>query len=244
MKKSTGRKIRFGLFIAVLGLFLGGWLFLRANTYAPTPNAQAISETSQETIEYYLFEAPAESEQNLLFYPGALVEPASYSVWAQQVAAAGYNVYLLKMPLNLAVFGKNAAQKIIARHPEETYVLAGHSLGGVMASRFVAEHVKEVAGMIYMASYPDQKGSLAKSSLPVLSLVASKDGLVQAADLTEAQQYLPEQTQYEVISGGNHAGFGSYGRQKKDGKATITNHRQQAIIAQLTIQWLQENIPA
>ena len=33
---------------------------------------------------------------------------------------------------------------------------------------------------------------------------------------------LPDNTQEIVISGGNHAQFGSYGRQKGDGTATIT----------------------
>lgn len=244
MKKGKRRKILLSSILGVFVLLLGAWLLLEANTYSPTQTPAAISETSQETGAYYLFEAPEESEQNLIFYPGALVDAASYSIWAQQVAKAGYNVYLLKMPFNLAVFNKNAAQQIIAKHPHETYVLAGHSLGGVMASRFSAEHKNEVSGMIYLASYPDQKGSLAKSKLPVLSISASEDGLVEAADIAKAKAYLPEQTQYEVISGGNHAGFGSYGAQKKDGQARITNQEQQEIIGQLIVQWLQTNIPA
>lgn len=241
MKAKSKRKTLV-IITVILGLLLCGGLFLKANTYTPEEKAQSISKRSQETGAYYLFSAPKASEQNLIFYPGALVEPASYSIWAQQVAKAGYNVYLLKMPFNLAVFGKNAAQNIIAKQPEATYVLAGHSLGGVMASRFAAAHTKEVAGMIYLASYPDEKGSLATSDIPILSLAASEDGLVQEEDLVAAKAYLPKKVQYEVIDGGNHAGFGSYGPQKKDGQATISNQRQQELIAQRIIQWLQQNI--
>ena len=67
---------------------------------------------------------------------------------------------------------------------------------------------------------------------------------MEATDIAKAQAYLPEQTQNEVITGGNHAGFGSYGAQKKDGQARITNQEQQKIIGQLIVQWLQTNIPA
>jgi len=50
---------------------------------------------------------------------------------------------------------------------------------------------------------------------------------------------LPENTNYTQIQGANHAGFGSYGAQKGDNPATISNQSQQRQIAQQLIQWLQ-----
>ena len=81
----------------------------------------------------------------------------SYSEWAQEVATKGYDVYVVHFPLNLAVLAPNAAEQIIKDHPQQNFVLAGHSLGGVMASRFVAENEQRIKGMIYLASYPDEK---------------------------------------------------------------------------------------
>lgn len=46
----------------------------------------------------------------------------------------------------------------------------------------------------------------------------------------EAKQYLPERTEYVSINGGNHGGFGSYGEQKGDGEAEISNADQQTVI--------------
>lgn len=107
-----------------------------------------------------------------------MVAPASYSEWAQEVATKGYDVYIVHFPLNLAVLAPNAAEQIIKDHPQQNFVLAGHSLGGVMASRFVAENEQRIKGMIYLASYPDEKGALNKQDLPVLSITATNDGVL------------------------------------------------------------------
>ena len=40
---------------------------------------------------------------------------------------------------------------------------------------------------------------------------------------------LPLKYKEVVIKGGNHANFGDYGRQKKDGKASISRDKQQSI---------------
>ena len=43
------------------------------------------------------------------------------------------------MPFNLAVFDIDAGDRVRAAHPEiDTWVVAGHSLGGSMAAQHVA----------------------------------------------------------------------------------------------------------
>ena len=44
--------------------------------------------------------------------------------------------YLSLYPLDLAVIGGNKADKIKEDFPDSDYVIGGHSLGGVMASRY------------------------------------------------------------------------------------------------------------
>ncbi|GMA07927.1 hypothetical protein GCM10025886_10780 [Tetragenococcus halophilus subsp. flandriensis] len=137
------------------------------------------------------------------------------------------------MPLNLAVFSKNTAQAIIDDHPNQSFILAGHSLGGVIASRFVAEHPKEVAGMIFLASYPDEKGSLQGTDLPVLSITASKDGVLNWEQYQKGKNYLPEKTDYIEIKGGNHAVL-----EGTDSSATISKEAQQTKISIYITEWL------
>lgn len=83
----------------------------------------------------------------VIFYPGALVKAEAYAPLARKVAAAGHPFYIARMPLNLAVIKGDAAEDIIRVHPKQSFVLGGHSLGGVMASRFAADHAGQLEGV-------------------------------------------------------------------------------------------------
>lgn len=256
------KKWQKGVLIAVgiiLVLIIGSLGYLRTQTYGPSQEATQASQTAKAT-DYGLFFDAGKTEADktggektdtdttdttktaaegptVIFYPGALVEPESYSVWAKEVAAAGYPVAIVRFPLNLAVLQGNAAEKVTAG--DQGYVIGGHSLGGVMASRYAAAHqTNQLKGVYFMASYPDEKGALNKTSMPVLSLTGSRDGVLKWDVWRSAKQYLPASTVYEQLEGGNHAGFGSYGNQKGDNTATVSDARQQDWIAQQMIRWL------
>ena len=94
-----------------------------------------------------------------------------------------------------------------------------------MASRFAAGHQDNSAleGVFFFASYPDQKGSLKDFKGKVLSIVGTKDGVLNQSSYDKSKTYLPQQTINVVLEGGNHAGFGSYGAQKGDNQADISN---------------------
>lgn len=108
-----------------------------------------------------------------------------------------------------------------------------------MAARWAHQHhPAALKGVFFFASYPDQKGRLDHTSLPVLSLTGSRDGVLNWSRFRTAQKYLPRETTKQTITGGNHAGFGAYGPQKGDRAATISNHAQQTAIAQALLKWL------
>ncbi|MCO5395148.1 alpha/beta hydrolase [Enterococcus faecalis] len=237
--KSRWKKIVLGLGLFLAVLVIGLTIFIKNSTYQATDSALKISQSATQEKNYDYYTNGQKNDTALIFYPGALVVPASYSEWAQEVATKGYDVYVVRFPLNLAVLAPNAAEQIIKDHPQQNFVLAGHSLGGVMASRFVAENEQRIKGMIYLASYPDEKGALNKQNLPVLSITATNDGVLNWTSYQKAKQFLPKDTQYVSIEGGNHAGFGNYGVQKGDNKATISNEQQQTEISQLIVAWLQ-----
>jgi len=229
------------LLMVVIGLavvFAGGFAYLKTQTYSPTNNAQQIADKAKNSNDSLYFPSEDKSKPVIIFYPGALVEPESYSSWAQTVATAGYPVYIMKMPLDLAVLAPNQAEKVLSQLPNRKYIIGGHSLGGVMASRFAQKHGENLKGVFFLASYPDEKGSLANKNVPVLSLTAGNDQVLNKAAYQKAKQDLPKNTDYQEIAGGNHAGFGSYGPQKGDGKSEIDDQNQQ--VAQRLIAWLEE----
>lgn len=240
------KKFVMGAVIALVVISLAGLLVVRLLTHQPTAHAEAVTNKyATATSSALFFPAQSRREEELptiIFYPGAFVEPASYSIWSEELAKAGYPVYILKLPLNLAVLEGNAADKIITSKKLQEYYVGGHSLGGVMASRFAsATHSSKMKGLFLLASYPDKKGRLDDRNLPVLSITATRDSVLDWDAYASAQKYLPLQTNYQVIKGGNHAGFGAYGNQRGDSAANISNAEQQEDIAEAVIEWLDQH---
>jgi dienelactone hydrolase len=234
------KKIGLIILSVIVLVLIGSGIYIKTATYAPTTQAQNVAK-QQADIKGALKFPGDKQKPAILFYQGAFVEEESYSLWAQQLADAGYTVYLLREPLNLAVLSPNKAQQIIKDEQLTNYVIGGHSLGGVMASRFAAEKNDDhdLKGIFFLASYPDEKGSLRSFNGSVLSITATNDGVLNWSAYKKAKSYLPEQTVYEKITGGNHAGFGSYGNQKGDKKADIDNEEQQNEVAQALLKWLE-----
>lgn len=164
-----------------------------------------------------------------VFYPGARVDPQAYVPLLKPLAEAGILVVIPKMPLGFAVLGIDRAAEIQAVYPQiKCWAIGGHSLGGSMAAEYVAKFPKEMQGIVFLASYPAKNTSLA--SLPIRGLVlrGSMDGLVAAEDIAAVQKNFPQNTEFVVLEGGNHAQFGHYGPQTGDHPAVMSAEEQQA----------------
>lgn len=236
------KKIVKGILVTLTILIVfsaGGWLYLRSQIHQPSEQARQAATRAQTTQPVLSFKADLVKGPQIIFYPGALVAPESYSVWAEKLAAAGYQVSIVRFPLDLAVLAPQRAHQVLAKH-QRAYVIGGHSLGGVMASRFAQQHQAHLKGVFFLASYPDKKGSLRQLDQPVLSVTASRDGVLDWSAYRQAKQYLPHHTSYQQIKGGNHAGFGSYGAQKGDHTATISSQAQQQRTAIILLRWLRQ----
>lgn len=210
---------------------------LHTKTYQASEQAQAISQTANQTKDYLYFKAYGERKGNILFYQGALVEESSYASIASNLSQDGYDVYILKAPLNLPILAQQKALNIIEKKNLDNVYLAGHSLGGVVAS-LNAEKSSKIQGLILLASYPSEKTDLSSDKLRVLSITATNDKVLKWQNYENAKKRLPESTQYRSIEGGNHGGFGDYGQQSHDGKASLTSHEQNQEISQIVLNFL------
>ncbi|AKP68232.1 alpha/beta family hydrolase [Companilactobacillus ginsenosidimutans] len=206
--------------------------------YQPSSKAEDAAKSSTQVLNTTKFQGD-DSKPMVIFYPGALVDPKSYSIWAEKVAAAGYSVYIVRFTLDLAVLNPNVAKKI---QQNKNYIIGGHSLGGTMAARYAHDNPKDLKGVFFLASYPEEKGDLKKAKVPVLSITGTNDGVLNQSKFNGAKKYLPTTTVYTQITGGNHAGFGSYGKQRHDKKASISNARQQDEISNILITWLNNSV--
>lgn len=248
LAQSRGRRKRLAIWISAVALILILACIVGYRLMVYPPSGQAVQAMQSDTTVTVTdqdgiiqFEpASANKQPSVLFYPGAFVDPESYSPWARKLAEAGYRTYIVRMPLNLAVMGMNKADQVIEAHPDETFVLGGHSLGGAMAARYAAEHADQLAGVFFMGAYADDKGSLAATDLKALQLTGSQDGVLSWDTWEQDKKNMPKETTYVSIEGGNHAQFGSYGSQRGDLEATISEAEQHDQIAKAMVTWLEQ----
>lgn len=225
--------------------------FLAWALMGPGPMPEALAALSSDdqvlvhTEGWLVFEpavqAPSSgaSQTGLVFYPGGRVDPRAYAPAARAIAAEGYLVVVVPMPLNLAVFAPHRAEKVLAAYPQiQTWAVGGHSLGGAMAARFAHQHLDRVQGLVLWAAYPASADDLSRSGLAVASIYGTRDGLATRRKIDGSRGLLPLDTDWVAIGGGNHAQFGWYGVQPGDNEATISRHEQQEQVIAATLTWL------
>ncbi|HFZ6235029.1 TPA: alpha/beta hydrolase [Streptococcus agalactiae] len=206
---------------SILAILMAVGMTIYFNTYQASPLARRIAKTATNHKNYLLFRSKGKVKANIIFYQGALVEEEAYSQLARDLADKGYNTYILKTPLNLPVLSPHKAKTIINQNHLTNVYLAGHSLGGVVASQNAK--VAPVRGLILLASYPSRKSDLSHKKLRVLSITASNDHILNWEKYEEAKKRLPNSSTFRTIVGGNHSRFGNYGHQKGDGKTTLSH---------------------
>ncbi|WP_339149740.1 MULTISPECIES: alpha/beta fold hydrolase [unclassified Sutcliffiella] len=172
------------------------------------------------------FPTKENDEIGVIFYPGGRVEAAAYAPIAKMAAEEGVPFIIAKMPLHLAVLNPNKADKVIKRFGDREWVIAGHSLGGAMAARYVKNNPDKVTGLILMAAYPSEADDLSSFKGDVITMEGQLDGVIDEIALTEGDARLPSQTYTIIIQGGNHSQFGDYGLQTGDNEAEIPKEEQ------------------
>lgn len=206
----------------VITVYFG--LFYHADAHALSAMKSTDSVEVTQTGRVVLFDGEGE-EDALVFYPGGKVEAAAYAPLMMKIAENGTDCFLCGMPLNFALIDSDAAEDIREEYGRiyTHWYAGGHSLGGVAASMLTSGGT-DWDGLILLASYPADE-----QRIPVLSVYGSEDKVLNFESYSKAYDKgrFPEDTAEQVIPGGNHAGFGSYGAQKGDGAAKISSEEQQ-----------------
>lgn len=240
MKKKKILKI---IILVVVIAFAAMLIYLLTGSHAAGAEALwALADTGSVTVTdpgSEIIFTPTENPQStgFIFYPGGKVDAEAYAPLAHGLADAGVLSVIVKMPFDLAVFGSGGAGSVIGAHPEiKTWMIGGHSLGGVMAADYAAQDDR-ISGVVFLAAYPNS--DLSRSGLRALSLTASNDGVLNREKYDGALPSFPRDTVFYEIVGGNHAGFGSYGAQSGDGGAAIPPEKQQEITVRQIMEWMQ-----
>jgi dienelactone hydrolase len=225
-------------------VLMGGFVLWGSTPAKPMPEAlTALQSDSQVTVttgKWLIFEpVGVQPDTGFIVYPGGRVDYRAYAPQAHAIAAQGYLVVIVRMPLNLAVMDASAAEEVIAAYPQiKHWAVGGHSLGGAMAANFVYTHPGAVQGLVLWAAYPASSNDLSKSPLRVVSISGTLDGLSTPEKIAASIPLLPQETVWVPIEGGDHAQFGWYGPQSGDNPATISREEQQAQVVRATLDLL------
>ena len=229
-----------GLLFLLLLLSLAGFVVWASTPSSPMPEAlaalQSDAQVQVETEPWLIFRpVGGKPAVGLILYPGGRVDPRAYAPAARAIAAEGYLVVLVPVPLNLAFFGPDRAAEVMAAFPEvKRWAIGGHSLGGAMAARFAHRHPSAVQGLVLWASYPAASDDLSARELAVVSIYGTRDGRATEEKIATLRPLLPAKTRWVAIAGGNHAQFGWYGPQSGDNPATISREAQQQEVVAAT----------
>lgn len=200
--------------------------------------------TVTDTGRYITFQpANRQPVTGFIFYPGGHVDYRAYSPILRQIAARGVLVVLVPVKLNLAFFDIEAGAPALKDFPYiQAWTTGGHSLGGVAAAMFAANH-PEIKGLVFWASYPaDDK--LKNSGIKMLSIYGTQDGSLEGgAKIEQYKAFAPADTQFVIIQGGNHGQFGDYGPQPGDLPATISPASQWEQTTVSTVAFLNSFVP-
>ena len=234
VKPHRRAKIVVGVIVAVVAVLLIA-LCVYFGDYYHAVDVDDYLESSDEVavVEIdggWLFDGEGEGTA-LIFYPGAKVEATAYAPLLYELAQEGVDCFLVEMPLRFAIFDMDAALDIVDAYEGDydSWILAGHSLGGAMAASCAAANPGTFDGLVLLAAYTTE--SLADDDLWVLSIYGSEDGVLSMDKVEEGRDLVPDDYSEICIEGGNHALFGSYGEQDGDGEASITGEEQrQAVV--------------
>ena len=241
LRKSEKNVIRIMVVVIFLALGVFAWNMYANDYYRAEAVAKKAMQGSNvvEVVEkggYYVFSTPVTSSyrgpkhgNGIIFYPGGKVEETAYAPLLLTLAEQGYEVYLVKMPAKLAIFGMNAAEDIMeeAEHIKD-WTMMGHSLGGAMAASFSASHDEEVDCLVLLAAYSTE--DLSEKEIEVFSFYGTEDKVLNMEKYEEYYDNLPDDVIEEVIEGANHANYADYGAQEGDGKASITREEQRECV--------------
>ena len=208
-----------GIVLLVLAVLTGAFFWYVSDYYPADEIAlEVLAQDSTITVQddLTILSPSYPTDTAVIFYPGAKVEAEAYLPLLTKIRQTGVTCILVHMPFRMAIFDANAADEVMEQFPDiRHWYIAGHSMGGAMASQFAASHPDEVDGLILLGAYiygdyPPEK---------TLTVYGSLNQRVE--DNIDYTENVVE------IQGGNHAQFGNYGPQKGDLPAAISAKEQQ-----------------
>ncbi|MGM0555325.1 MAG: alpha/beta hydrolase [Myxococcota bacterium] len=223
-----------------------------------------------ETVKTRIF-VPAEGDEPIqgdfpvvLFGHGGAVTPERYDWLCSHIASRGFVVLAPHHALNLAIFARGNLLDVLetarraAQAPNDPLndvigggrvAAIGHSLGGVIAGYAWLDHPDKVSHLGLLASFPDgaDRGERLGPPVPesefVLSIIGSKDGLLDVEEAATELEGVDAPRALAVVEGMNHFQFTdgiTSGEAGRDSEPDIETDRARELVLFLVDGWLDD----
>lgn len=235
--RKTHRKLKIALAAVLTAIVAGAIGFgVYVGDYYHADDAALVAMESTDTVAVQRLEGgdiafvPDDPRAGIVFYPGGKVQAEAYAPLMRDLADRGFLCVIVPMPFNLAVLDANGADGVQERFlAVRRWILMGHSLGGVTAAGYLDAHARSWDGLVLLGAY--STADLSDDGVTVLSVTGDSDGVLNRRAAADNEGNLGGDARELVITGGNHAQFGSYGPQDGDGEAGLSPDEQQALTA-------------
>jgi hypothetical protein len=225
-----------------VALVIAGLALLTYGSMPSAAEAGPLASVQADTGIYYsetgdavvMTPASGATSVGLVFLAGEHIDASAYAYTLSGLVDDGITVVIARPMLSLAILEFRPLTTFTGLAPGiSTWYVGGHSVGGVRACQYAKDDYT-VGGLILFGS--SCALDLSHSSIPVLSIGGSRDGLSTPAGIRAAAHLLPDTTTFVEIAGADHASFGSYGRQAGDNTATTAGS---SVRSQLTTDILE-----
>lgn len=218
--------------IAIIVILVGSFGFLYSKGWihktfeaGGTATSMLQEAKSQEPLAYI----PDDPKAGIIFYPGGLVDHLAYAPLLAELEDRGIAAIMLKTKTGLPMFESGIAEGVKDEYPEvQTWYIAGHSMGGIAAASFLAEHPEDFCGLILLASYSTK--DISDLATKALLIYGTEDGEMNREMYEENKVLLPNYEEY-IIKGGCHSYFADYGLQGEETKPSISPEKQWKLTA-------------
>jgi hypothetical protein len=230
------------------GIYVFSWMQDREKRLSLVDPVALGALTSSEAVQvsesdWFVFEpVGTQPTKGFIFYPGGECDERGYAELMHAIAAQGYLVVLVPMPLQLAVLAPNKAEDVMAAFPDiQSWAIGGHSLGGAMAARFVYKHPDVMDGLLLWDAYPPETDDISGRELRVRLIHRSDESGEPPDYYAQYISILPSDMEYRPLPGASHINFGRFipaERFRQDGPATLPIDQQHALIVGYTTEFL------
>lgn len=208
----------FFIIIGILAVFIVVILLYFNKAF---PKALEIAEGEMELVgkDYCFF---GDKSVGFIIFSGVKTDDRAYAYIAKLLHEAGYTVIIPKQLFHISAFGTRHGMEIMESHPKvRQWILIGHSLGGMPASRIAAARPDKVMGIALLATFAST--DLSGLDISAIRICAENDGIMNNENMDRFSGNLPSKSDKVMIKGANHQGFGAYDAlSNRDGEASIT----------------------